>query len=449
MNFPRTTHTIMQRQRGAVFIVMLVFMIMGVAAFLVSSLNSSAVQIKRDAATADALAQAKEALIGYAAGVQISSSSLANQPRPGDLPCPDNHAIGSGLEGTSTTPCNVNALGRLPWKTLGLPDLRDSSGERLWYAVSTNFKNSLRIGTLNSDTLGTISIFSPNGTIVNDGSGTTGAVAVVIAPGDALTRQGGSLQDRSAAGSNIASNYLDIATIGGNTIDNASFIDSSATNGFIQGRVRDNNNNLIVNDILLVISQDNIMQAIQKRVVGEVRQCLIEYASLNNGRYPWAVPTTDLINYQDISNQLFGRLPADLSNTNSDSGGGIIMNDIWGPMCNAYNNNTPATWWLNWREMVFYGLANAYKPVNPPNPPAANSCTFAGACLTISPLSPTADKKIVVIASGKMLTGQVRTSNSDKSNLNNYLEGQNSVLSTTTFQQGTPSATFNDTVVFQ
>jgi hypothetical protein len=28
-------------------------------------------------------------------------------------------------------------LGRLPWKTLGLPDLRDGDGERLWYAVSS------------------------------------------------------------------------------------------------------------------------------------------------------------------------------------------------------------------------------------------------------------------------------------------------------------------------
>ena len=34
-------------------------------------------------------------------------------------------------------------LGRLPWKTLGLPDLRDGYAERLWYAVSTRYKGLL------------------------------------------------------------------------------------------------------------------------------------------------------------------------------------------------------------------------------------------------------------------------------------------------------------------
>ncbi len=34
-------------------------------------------------------------------------------------------------------------LGRLPWKTLGLPDLRDAFGERLWYAVSSKHKGLL------------------------------------------------------------------------------------------------------------------------------------------------------------------------------------------------------------------------------------------------------------------------------------------------------------------
>ena len=32
--------------------------------------------------------------------------------------------------------------GRLPWKTLAIPDLRDGAGERLWYAVSVRFKRN-------------------------------------------------------------------------------------------------------------------------------------------------------------------------------------------------------------------------------------------------------------------------------------------------------------------
>jgi hypothetical protein len=427
------------KQHGAALMVMLIIMVMGALTFLVSSLSKPGLQIERDKVTAAALAQAKEALIGFAVKVQISSSNSTNQPRPGDLPCPDNHTPGSALEGTPTTPCNTNALGRLPWKTLGLSDLRDSSGERLWYAVSTNFKNSTRIGTLNSDTPGTISVFSSDGMPLNDGGGNTGAVAVIIAPGEVLQR--GSLQqDRSSAGNNTASNYLDIATVDGNTKDNANFTDGSTTFGFIQGRIKDGNGNVILNDQLLVITQDNIMQPLQKRVAAEVRLCLNEYALNNTGRYPWAVPLNDLTNYLDNTNQLFGRIPNDFTNTVADS---VSMTNKWGIACNTHNNNIPSTWWNNWREMVFYGLADAYKPFNPPSTPTA-----CPTCLSVNPPSATADKKFVIIVAGKKLTGQVRSNNADKGNLSNYLEAPNSG-GAAAFTQGASSATFNDTVVFQ
>lgn len=428
-------------QRGAALILIMLLIVMGAAAILTSVLSSTALQINRDKITAEALAQAKEALIAYAVTVQISSSHAANQPRPGELPCPDKHTPGSALEGTSSTPCSGNALGRLPWKTLGLPDLRDSSGERLWYAVSVNFKNNPRAGTLNSDTPGTITVFSPNGNILYNGDTSigTGAVAVVIAPGDVLLRQDGLQQDRSSAGFNAASNYLDVATVGGNTEDNANFTDGSSTSGFIQGKVKDSNGNLIVNDQLLAIAQDNIMQAAQKRVAGEVKQCLLEYASINSGRYPWAVPLNDLT-YHDNTGQLFGRIPDDFTSTVSDSGSS--MAGTWGPTCNTHTSNIPSTWWKYWREMVFYGLADAYKPVSPASTP-----TTCPTCLTVNPPSPTADKKFVVIAAGKMLPSQANRS-SNTSTLGYYLEAPNTG-GATTFAQSAPSATFNDTVVFQ
>ena len=451
-----SAHPQQREQKGLALIIVLVILVMGTIALLVSSLNSSSLKIGRDQVTTDALAQAKEALIGFAVKVQLSSSNAPNQPRPGDLPCPDKHTPGTPLEGTSSTPCNgsVNALGRLPWKSLGLPDLRDSSGERLWYAISSNFKNSPRTPTLNSDTPGTISVFASDGTQLNDGgssgSGSSGAIAVIIAPGEALQRQDGIQQNRSSVGANTASNYLDIATVGGNTEDNANFTDSSTINGFIQGRIKDNNENLIVNDQLIVLTQDNIMQAIQKRVAAEVKLCLNEYASIinNNGRYPWAVPLTDLISYNDLTGQFFGRIPANLSNTNTDSGAN--MDSKWGPLCNTHNINTPATWWLNWQEMVFYGLANAYKPVNPPTLPAVNACTPVAACLSVNPPSAATNKKYVVIVAGKILTAppQLRSSNTDKATLGNYMEPPNN-LGISPYAQGALSATFNDTVVFQ
>lgn len=458
MNSLRAQHSTKQRQRGVVFIVMMVIMVLGTASLLVSSLNSASLQIARDQVTADALAQAKEALIGYAVKMQLSNDNLcgSNCKRPGDLPCPDTD--NDGIAGSTIpliTTCNLQPqrIGRLPWRTLGLPDLRDSSGERLWYAVSTNFKNSTRIGTLNSDTPGTISVFSSNGTQLNDGNGNTGAVAVIIAPGDVLQRQGGALQDRSIVGNNIASNYLDIATIGGNPEDNANFVENSSTLGFIQGRIKDNNGNPIVNDQLLVITQDNIMQTIQKRVAAEVKLCLNEYALDNQGRYPWAVSLNDLINYQDNDGQFFGRVPDHLDNTRSESGN--TMNNKWGVNCNTHNNNTASTWWLNWREMVFYGLSNQFQPKSSIAPGFPLTCATAGNCLNVNNSNTPA--RFVVIVAGKALTNPNQTNrNADKSNAFNYLEGGNENADpnppsniSNTFIQSAPSATFNDTLVYQ
>src|SRR5574340_386012 len=84
-------------QRGAALIVMLVIMVMGAAAFLISSLSRSALQIERDKTTAAPLAQAKQALIGYAASADLPSNPSAATPRPGNLPCPDTNNDGNEI----------------------------------------------------------------------------------------------------------------------------------------------------------------------------------------------------------------------------------------------------------------------------------------------------------------------------------------------------------------
>lgn len=446
---------------------MLVILVIGAVAIFASSLNSSTLQIARDQKTAEALVQAKEALIGYAAKVHISNSSAANQPRPGDLPCPDTDNDGDAESwcGDASGSAQTRRIGRLPWKTLGLPDLRDGSGERLWYAVSNNFKNNTRTtctspgqtGCLNSDTAGTISIFTPDGTRLHDGSDSTGAIAVIIAPGDALQRQDGLQQDRGTANINIASNYLDIATISGNTEDNANFIDSSSSNGFIQGRIKDGNGNIILNDQLLAISQESIMRPVQKRVAAEVRLCLEYYASNNNGRYPWATPLNDLGTYHDESGQYFGRLSDNLDNSRSDSYVGwpifsYTMDDDWDTeTCNTHYNNTPSGWWINWKEMVFYGVARRFRPNDTSAPGFPSACSTPGNCLNIN--APSAPARFVVIVAGKKLGSPDQAlRNANKTDAFYYLEGGNEDADQSggyTFTQSMPSPTFNDTLVYQ
>lgn len=473
----RQTHSLSRhprRQHGAVLIVMLVIMMMGIATVLISSLSTTALKTARQETTVQALAQAKEALIGYAVKVQVSSSDIAcadppnyanpNCRRFGDLPCPDMDNDGDAETncGDASGSNQYKRLGRLPWKTLGLPDLRDSSGERLWYAVSNNFKNSTRTkcsnsnlsGCLNSDTPGTITVFASDGSILNDGGSSSGAVAVIIAPGEVLKRTDKpTAQDRSSAGINNPQNYLDIAL----GKDNANFADGSSTIGFIQGEIKDNDDNVILNDLLLVVTQDNIMQPVQKRVAAEVKNCLIGYAAIpqNNFYYPWAATRTIIsgtATYLGTSDLHFGRMPDQpFNNTRSDSCNDTSgcslgnpdegMKDVWDTTCTLNNTN----WWVNWKEMVFYGLARSLRPHDLDH---NHVCPSSTNCLTVNPLSTTNDKSFVVIVAGKKLTGQVRSSDADKSSQNNYLEGGNTD-GTTPFEQSPSSTTFNDIVVFQ
>ncbi|MFZ3019033.1 MAG: type II secretion system protein [Gallionella sp.] len=463
-------HTSPNKQRGVALMVMLVVMIMGIAAALIGSLTTTALKNEQQRKTAEALAQAKDALIGYAVKVQLSHSTacIPNCTRPGDLPCPDIDNDGSAESScgnASGSTGQTTRIGRLPWRTLGLPDLRDGSGERLWYVVSNNFKNNYRTsctspgqtGCLNSDTVGTISVSARDGTRINDGSGSTGAVAIIIAPGDILKRQDGLQQDRSSIGINIASNYLDIATVGGNTEDNANFIDGSSSNGFIQGQIDDGNGNTIVNDQLLVISQENIIQPVQKRVAAEVRLCLEDYASNNLGCYPWATPLNDLGTYHDEHDQYFGRLSDNLDNTRSDSyvGGPIFsytMDNDWGTgACNTHYNNTPSGWWINWKEMVFYGVARRFRPNDTTAPDFPSTCATPGNCLNVNSLN-TPAKFVVIVAGKKLGNPDQALRNINKTNAFYYLEGGNENADQSggyTFIQSSPSATFNDTLIYR
>src|SRR5574343_194927 len=191
-----------RRQRGAALLLFLLVRLGIGAALFFATWNRSAGRLAQERQTQNALNQAKQALIAYATSVYPSGNV-----RPGDLPCPD--ADNDGKKGLSCGNASgitgqAARLGRLPWKSLGLPDLRDGSGERLWYAVSNNFKENTRQLPLNSDTSGSIRFVDSDGNIVPD------VIAVIIAPGPPLQRlNAAALQDRTAAGENTATNYLD------------------------------------------------------------------------------------------------------------------------------------------------------------------------------------------------------------------------------------------------
>ncbi|MDO8311328.1 MAG: hypothetical protein Q7T25_05255, partial [Sideroxyarcus sp.] len=103
--FNHAHHRLGSTQSGAAFIVMLVIMVLGITTILVGSLSSAGTKIKRDVKTAEALAQAKDALIGKAA--------IDTVYPPGNFPCPDTDNDGvSDAGGADDCP---QYIGRLPW----------------------------------------------------------------------------------------------------------------------------------------------------------------------------------------------------------------------------------------------------------------------------------------------------------------------------------------------
>jgi hypothetical protein len=256
-------------QRGAALLAFMLVVIVAAAAMLVGRLNEHAQAYTRNTETQLALNEAKQALLQYAMNYpELRSDS---EKGPGLLPCPFVDDDGAGDVGNPESNCSVGAgttIGRLPYRILGLQDLRDSAGERLWYALSDNFKN-VQTGNpvVNSDTLGALSV-----------DGASDIVAVVIAPGVPVTAQTGRTEDGTAAGFTTLANYLE----GTNATGGAVSFATTGTGEF--------------NDRLVSITRTELMDVVEKRVVSEVRATLANYRanpSHGNGRYPWLTPFAD------------------------------------------------------------------------------------------------------------------------------------------------------------
>jgi hypothetical protein len=293
----------------------------GVAAMLLvfGSTTEAGRAVKADAKTRAALDYARQALIGRAIG---------DANRPGSLPCPDLGDDGSAeLFVGSACP---SYIGRFPWRTLGVGDLRDETGERLWYALSPGFRDHPRAPPINSDTRGTLTVHSgSDGTVI-----TREAVAVVFAPGSPLP---GQLRDDSPAqcastGRHIprnrcVTNYLDTAANLANTAAAGPYIAAAPDFGF--------------NDKLTVISTPDFMPLVEQRVALETRNALLGYRAASScGCYPW--PDGDADGSSD-GGASRGRLPVTAAAPHAWTAGSL-------PAYFAQNQ---------WSRVIYYAVARA------------------------------------------------------------------------------------------
>lgn len=118
-------------QEGVALLVLVFILALAVTAYALQMATANEFKADRELKTSKALMDAKSALLGW--------SVLQNTP--GQLPCPeDTSLIGLPTEGQAKTSCSLPAIGRLPWRTLGLGDIRDGNGDKLWYVISSGFR---------------------------------------------------------------------------------------------------------------------------------------------------------------------------------------------------------------------------------------------------------------------------------------------------------------------
>jgi hypothetical protein len=226
----QTSRASNKNQQGMVLI-MLVFLVgLAATAFLLNTLSKANLQMEHDRITAEALAQAKAAIIGW---------SVTNNV-PGQLPCPeDTSLIGLPAEGQALSSCNTAAsrIGRLPWRTLKLANLRDAEGEPLWYVLSDNF----RVAPVNTASVPQLSV----NTLGNQ------AVAIIFSPGKSLAGQNRGVVD--ATHPPDVQQYLD----GSNQDGDTAFVTQGAAGSF--------------NDKLTHIRPQELFGPVALRVLGEIK----------------------------------------------------------------------------------------------------------------------------------------------------------------------------------
>ncbi len=236
--------------QGAALLAFMLALIAGSSWLLLSDLNGHAQVYNRRAGSGLALNQAKRALLSYA----MNYPDLRDNPEkgPGFLPCPDRNNDGRPESNCAAT--TGTTLGRLPFAILGLDDPRDSSGERLWYALSPDFRNTRsNHAVINSETPGQFSV-----------DGARDVVAVVMAPGAPVAHQ-------YRRPSNNVADYLE----GENT-------------GVADGRF----STAAGNDQVTVITRAELMAVVERRVLNEVRAVLARYRA-DHSAYPRPAPFAD------------------------------------------------------------------------------------------------------------------------------------------------------------
>lgn len=243
----RIDFIMIKRQQGAVLLVLAVLVSVISLGWVYAGMSSHR---NADVLTSKALSTAKSALIGRA-DFDVN--------HPGSLPCPDinNDGIAETTVGMSGGHC-PNYIGRLPWRTLGLSDTRDSNGEHLWYALSSDARDYQYLPINSKLTTGLLQV---------DG---VPQVAVIFAPGRAISPQQRGDQDQQ----NAVVNYLEGENANGDNL----FVSQFQSDPFF-------------NDKLQALSSSSVFRKVERLVLQQIAASLTQYQSKGQV-FPYAAPNS-------------------------------------------------------------------------------------------------------------------------------------------------------------
>jgi hypothetical protein len=281
MNAHRRTH-----QSGAALILMLAILVLGASWLLVNALSAPQDRTALERAhNARVLNEAKRALIGYVA----TEAAKTGENNPGHIPCPEALGnIGTANEGIESTFCAASPMGRLPWRTLGIDQLRDAAGEPLWLVVAQGWRrvNSATPTVINSDCDDVTSTrLCSTSRLTVDGV-PMAAVALIIAPGRpfqvASQPPNCTAFGQTRAGTPVADprNYLECQNAGAGT----TYVSSGPSDSF--------------NDQVLAVSAADILPAIEAAVAQRFErqiapQIVSAYSNIDGANTLW--PTTNSV----------------------------------------------------------------------------------------------------------------------------------------------------------
>jgi len=457
-----------ERQHGAALLLLLLVVIVAASAVLVTRLSNEGAKLGRRTSTQAVLADAKRALIDYAI---TYPDRFAGSPV--QLPCPDLDETGATLDGEAhTAACGapgVTMLGRLPWRTLGLPVPLDGTGECIWYAVSGEHKGAgaATAQLINSDTHGLLQLYSrEEGTIIEGQSADQRPVAVLLAPQAPLgsqSRPAGTLPGQQCSDSFLIADYLDYDPNTG--ISNATVLSTADTLSEFVSSITLNDE---LNDQVLTIGGREFAAEIAGRhdfaatmddLTSAVAQCVASYAQQNPGgpsdmRLPFPAPVALAdyrpdASYDDVdAGILSGRLPDSVDDSNLVTGNPVarLLSDCDTVAVPAWTPDVQSRW-RHWKDHMFIAVAESFGP----NATVPSTC---GNCFTVNGSGQYA---AVVFFSGEPLdtAAQARTTPPLEANARaqivNYLEGLNAVnhpysTGSSDYESQTANASFNDSL---